>query len=258
MGLKDLSLNRLLSLSPLAQAAWFDAERSAVRAFVTEISEKVPAGSTVLDAGASGCQYKPLFADTRYVACDIRQPSPQGTIFVSKLDVLSDVAHLAFRDEVFDAVILTEVLEHVLSPQAVVREAYRVLQSGGRLFLSVPFAWKEHMIPHDYFRFTSSGLRLLLEQAGFEVLQLKHRGGYFQFIGYWLAELPERLFPPAQSNLERFVRLPLKAPAVVVFRVLVPFLAQYLDCFDRQRDLTLGFVCSCRKPTGGSMHAVRG
>ncbi|MDH4138445.1 MAG: hypothetical protein OEW09_17260, partial [Anaerolineae bacterium] len=63
MGLKDLSLNRLLLLSPLAQAAWFDAERSAVRAFMTEISEKVPAGSTVLDAGASGCQYKPLFAD---------------------------------------------------------------------------------------------------------------------------------------------------------------------------------------------------
>jgi hypothetical protein len=47
-----LSLNKLLLLSRIAQAAWFGAERSSVRAFVTEVSEEVPAGSTLLDARA--------------------------------------------------------------------------------------------------------------------------------------------------------------------------------------------------------------
>ena len=41
-------------------------------------------------------------------------------------------------------------------------------EAGGRLLLTVPFAARWHYIPHDYWRFTPSGLERLLSAAGFE------------------------------------------------------------------------------------------
>lgn len=48
---------------------------------------------------------------------------------------------LPLSDEQFDAVILTEVLEHLPYPQITLRECRRVLKSGGCLVGSVPHAY---------------------------------------------------------------------------------------------------------------------
>ena len=53
---------------------------------------------------------------------------------------------------------------------------YRCLTPGGRLILTVPFAARWHYIPHDYWRFTPSSLRMLLERAGFEQIVVNGRG----------------------------------------------------------------------------------
>ena len=49
-----------------------------------------------------------------------------------------DVTRLPFKDEAFDAVICSEVLEHIPDNQAAVRELVRVLKDGGPLAVSVP------------------------------------------------------------------------------------------------------------------------
>jgi hypothetical protein len=41
---------------------------------------------------------------------------------------------------------------------------------GARLLLTVPFVWDEHEQPWDYARYSSFGLRALLERHGFRVL----------------------------------------------------------------------------------------
>ena len=41
------------------------------------------------------------------------------------------------------------------------------------LLLSCPFVWDEHEQPYDYARYSSFGIRHILEQNGFEILELR-------------------------------------------------------------------------------------
>jgi len=93
-------------------------------------------------------------------------------------DVILDVCKLTshFGAESFQTIFMIEVLEHVADPFAAIKEIYLSLRPGGRVFLSVPYGLEEHDIPHDYWRFTSYGLRRLL--AEFDEVEIKPRGGY--------------------------------------------------------------------------------
>jgi SAM-dependent methyltransferase len=79
-------------------------------------------------------------------------------------------------DGAFDTVLCTEVLEHIPDPAAFLARAHRCLRPEGRLVLTVPFAARWHFIPHDYWRFTPAGLRLLLTDAGFDEVCVQARG----------------------------------------------------------------------------------
>ena len=75
-----------------------------------------------------------------------------------------------------DTVIATETLEHVLCPEKFLAEARRVLKPNGWMVLTVPFAARWHFIPHDYWRFTPSGLRQVMTNAGLPVPMVYARG----------------------------------------------------------------------------------
>ena len=54
-----------------------------------------------------------------------------------------------FSDGEFDAVLTSEVLEHVFNPDEFLSEINRVLRDDGVLLLTVPFVWDEHEQPFD-------------------------------------------------------------------------------------------------------------
>ena len=58
---------------------------------------------------------------------------------------LGDAYHLPFADAVFDAVICSEVLEHLHDYPAALAEIGRVLKPGGRFAPTVPRAWPERL-----------------------------------------------------------------------------------------------------------------
>jgi SAM-dependent methyltransferase len=92
-----------------------------------------------------------------------------------------DVEHdlnepLPFPDAAFDTAILSDVLEHVRVPESLLREVRRILAPGGKLLLNVPFLYWLHEQPHDYFRYTEHGLRLLIERAGLRLISLERFG----------------------------------------------------------------------------------
>lgn len=82
---------------------------------------------------------------------------------------------LPFGSGVFDAVVLTDVLEHLVNDFFVLREARRVLRGDGVVVVSVPFLSDEaeyHVRVH-----TENSIKRLLGAAGFEVVQYVERGG---------------------------------------------------------------------------------
>lgn len=86
------------------------------------------------------------------------------------VDVVSDASRMPFENDKYDLTICLDMLEHAEWPQAVIREIFRVTKPGGYLFLATVFAFPIHDYPSDYWRFTPNCMKLLLEDAGFDVV----------------------------------------------------------------------------------------
>ena len=102
-------------------------------------------GGTVLDLGAGLRPFAGLLPG-KTLALDYR-PRPD-------VDLLGDAHHLPFGDETVDAIVCTEVFEHLLDPPAAAREMIRILKPGGKLVLTTRFCFPLHDRPGDHWRFT--------------------------------------------------------------------------------------------------------
>src|SRR4051812_23633853 len=156
-----------------ARPHWFHRDYWALRAVrwhVAEFFRAVAAeiaGKRVLDYGAGDSPYAALAAgvNAEMVRADIGDLSP-GVIPIGA-DGRVDLA-----DGSVDAIISTQVLEHVPEVQRYLREALRVLRPGAPMLLSPHGDWILHRIPTDLRRWTVDGLRYEFEQAGFRVESL--------------------------------------------------------------------------------------
>jgi SAM-dependent methyltransferase len=120
----------------------------------------------VLDVGCGQKPYECLFTCERYVGLEFDSEENRRN---KKADCFYDGGVFPFAADNFDAVVCNQVLEHVFNPDDFVGEIVRVLKPGGTLLLTVPFAWDEHEQPYDYARYSSFGLRALLERNGLAV-----------------------------------------------------------------------------------------
>jgi len=158
-----------------------NSSRTYLRRFLERAAAGVQPGELVLDAGAGRAQYRGLFAHARYETADFM--AVKGKKY-RQPDYVCDLVAIPVEDGRFDHVVCTQVLEHLPEPLRVVAELGRVLKPGGTLWLSAPLFYAEHEKPYDFFRYTQFGLRRLLEDAGFEVLEIAWLEGYFGTLSY--------------------------------------------------------------------------
>lgn len=213
--------------------------RRRVLAFETRIDEEVAGFAAslgdkarIVDAGAGECRHAPFFARQRYVGVDLGVGDAHWDY--GKLDVVADLTRLPFAADSFDAGLSVVTLEHVRDPRLVLGEMARVLRPGGRVLLVVPQEWEIHQAPHDYFRYTRYGLEHLLAGAGFEAERLDPVGGFFQL-------LARRMLNALQFFPGVFFFL------AALFFVPAALLMPLFDRLDRERNFTLGYVCTARK-----------
>ena len=193
-----------------------------------------------LDLGAQGGPYASLFP--RRIGLDLQHARGVG--------IVGDGQRLPVRSEVFDLVLCTEMLEHVVEPQRAIDEMYRVLKPGGVLLLTTRFLFPIHDAPHDYFRFTKYGLRHLLRR--FEITELSEET---DSVGT-LAVLVQRLGMQART----LGSAPLRGIWLVAARI-IPALSgliteEFGDVHRRVPErgiMTSGYHVRCRKPVASPL-----
>jgi SAM-dependent methyltransferase len=151
-------------------------ERQTILDFLIRTSDELEPGARVLDVGAGEQPYRELFPHVEYVTTDWANSVHPGA---RQVDIVAPADDLPIDDASFDAVINTQVLEHVPEPRKVISEFFRVLKPGGRLYITLPLAWELHEEPWDFYRYTSHGIRHLLESAGFVDVDPRARNDCF-------------------------------------------------------------------------------
>lgn len=167
---------------------------------------QVPAGGQVLDFGCADAPYHGFFAPgTEIVGADL-PGNPHA-----RVDIRAD-GTLPVEDASFDAVLSTQVLEHVGDPRRYLAECFRVLRPGGRLLLSTHGIMVYHPDPVDLWRWTSAGLDRAVRDAGFDVVHSEGIMGLgatglqlVQDAYYW--RLPRPLRPVLALVLQTLIAL---------------------------------------------------
>jgi len=148
-------------------------------------------GNIILDIGCGTKPYLYLFSEIKkeYIGIDLNnQYNP---------DIVCNADKLPFKNETFDIVFSSQVLEHVEKPEQVINEIYRTLKYQGIVLLSTHGVWNKHA-NNDFWRWTDVGLKYMF--SSFIDVEIKCNGGtilcFFQILNLYIGLLPlgKRMF----------------------------------------------------------------
>ncbi len=122
-------------------------------------------GSGRTDLGSEAYSMRRLFPDdTRFVKSDVNPAFGHEVVDITTMEV----------ESAYDMILCLSVFEHVPNFWEAPPRLHRALRPGGTLLLSTPMLFPYHDEPGDFFRFTSYGLRAMLDQ--FAEVEVRHRG----------------------------------------------------------------------------------
>ena len=146
----------------------------------------------LLDVGCGTKPYENICNVDEYIGLEI---DDEGNRQHNYADVFYDGKTIPFEDKSFDSILSNQVFEHVFNPNQFLKEINRVTKVGGRFLITVPFVWDEHEQPYDYARYSSFGLKYILDENGFEIIQhRKSNNGLeviFQLINAYLYKVTQ-------------------------------------------------------------------
>lgn len=139
--------------------------REWVAAVVAEKSPQAP----VLEIGSYDVNgtVRDLFPEP-YVGLDMRDGPGVDLV----MDMIDNVL-----EPIFNTIVCCEMLEHCQEPIQALRNARESALPGAIFIGTWPYKFDEHDYPSDYWRVTRSGFRYVLEQAGFEHIDVALKWG---------------------------------------------------------------------------------
>ncbi|MFA6254822.1 MAG: methyltransferase domain-containing protein [Patescibacteria group bacterium] len=155
-------------------------------------------GGKVLNFGLGTFKYKNVILEKADSCVNFNSVSGDGA------DSVGDFYNLPFENNEFDVAISTDTLEHLTEPALAVGEIRRVLKVDGICLITVPFLISYHQKPDDFFRFTKSGIRYLLEKNNFQIIELGTYGRIFSTLteSVQMAYFPNKKFRGQESIIK--------------------------------------------------------
>jgi SAM-dependent methyltransferase len=177
---------------------------------------KIPAGKLILDAGCGSQRYRENCAHLVYKGQDFGQYSTDTKKMMGSsglggedgyqygtLDYVGDIWDIKEQAGTFDAILCTEVFEHIPHPIETLKEFSRLLKKDGKLILTAPSNCLRHMDPYFFYTgFTDRWYEKFLHDHGFKIEAITAVGDYYS----WLAVEMAR----TSSNHSFFAKLALK------------------------------------------------
>lgn len=183
--------------------------RKGLTGFLEQQLQSIPAGAKVLLVGSGGAidqQVRAVAAQAGFDVVSTDIDPARGP------DVVADLCSHDFGEGRFQAILVPEVLEHVLTPHLAVQNVHRSLAAGGKAVITAPFMFPIHDRPYDFYRYTRYGLAYLLRD--FKTVEIRERNSWGEaIVVLWARFLIEkhwtaRLFFPL-GVLIALIQLPL-------------------------------------------------
>lgn len=155
-------------------------------------------GERILDAGAGELANKPLCSHLVYISQDFGQYSgagdgsgfQTGQWNTSMIDHICDICSIPEHDSSFDAILCTEVFEHLPDPLKALDEFQRLLKPGGKLILTAPFFSCVHFAPYHYSTgFSRYWYEHHLKLRDLKIIELTPNGDWFDLCHQELVRL---------------------------------------------------------------------
>ena len=160
---------------------------------------KLPSGLSILDAGAGELRNKHLCNHLNYLSQDVceyegvgdSQGLQMGRWDTSQIDLVCDIVNIPKPDDCLDAILCSEVLEHLPDALKALDEFTRLLRPGGKLILTAPFASLVHFAPYHYSTgFSRYWYEHHLGLRNYEIEELSPNGDWFTYLRQEMLRLP--------------------------------------------------------------------
>lgn len=161
------------------------------------------------------------------------------------VDCVASVEQLPHLDASVGTVLALNVFEHVRQFWRGFEEMYRVLRPSGALLVTCPFYFRMHNFPQDYWRFSPSGLEVLLEKYPSAILGWhgpRHRPAHVWALAFkGNRPIGESEFARYQSLLAQYAHQPASWKRTLMGRIGQIFHghATFAPYLDRNRVETL-------------------
>jgi ubiquinone/menaquinone biosynthesis C-methylase UbiE len=228
-------MEQIVNFSAYARETWVAAKAASLRV-----------GSKVLDVGAGECPYRKFFDHCEYKTQDFSRYHGSASSSESErwnyghIDYVCDINAIPVSNESFDAVLCTEVLEHVPEPINALAELGRILVRGGRIFLTAPLGSGLHQQPfHFYGGYTPYFYQRVLGNSGFEIVEVRPIGGLLKHVGQEVYRAGRMIAAKAPQHLSLFTRL-----------ILLCWLPRRLAELEKDvfvEEFTVGYLVEARK-----------
>ncbi len=169
--------------------------------FVQSELHKLTDGKIILDAGCGSQRYRQYCNHLIYKAQDFgKYKNDDKKMFgkldsggtngyqYGKLDYIGDICAINESDGYFDAILCTEVLEHIKNPIQAIHEFSRLLKKNGVLILTAPSNCLRHMDPYFFYSgFSDRWYESWLAECGFTIEYIEPVGDYYLWMAVEIA-----------------------------------------------------------------------
>jgi SAM-dependent methyltransferase len=182
----------------------------------------------ILDIGCGQKPYQGICKCNEYIGLEIDTPENRAR---KKADFFYDGVTMPFENKSFDSLISNQVFEHIFNPYQFLKETNRVTKMGGLFLMTVPFVWDEHEQPYDYARYSSFGLKHILNENGFEIIEHRKSNNGVEVIFQLMNDYIYKVTLTKSSYVNLLITLFLISPINIIGFILSKILPKNDDLY---------------------------